>query len=248
MQIKLIKIGKAAELLGVSIDTLRRWDKSGKLLSVRIGSKGHRLYRFSDIESKLNSTSNQRNLAKEWAQSSRGFLLDSQSHCETRDVFQARLETMQSFLGKTMSLEKVVSLVIAVAGEIGSNSFDHNLGSWSDMMGVFFYYDEKNKSIILADRGQGILSTLKRVKPELNTAKEALEVAFTETISGRYPEARGNGLKFVRSVITNNPFSLEFQTGNAFLHLKQNDRGLSIQEVGTTIKGCFATIRIEKEI
>ncbi|MFH1958952.1 MAG: helix-turn-helix domain-containing protein [Patescibacteria group bacterium] len=248
MRFNLIKIGEAAELLGVSIDTLRRWDKAGKFLSVRTGSKGHRFYRFSDIESKLNSASNYRNLAREWVQSTEGFSLDPQVYCETRDMFQARLETLQSRLGKMMPLEKVVSLVIAVAGEIGNNSFDHNLGNWSDIMGIFFYYDERNKSIILADRGQGILSTLKRVKPELDNAKEALRVAFTEIISGRQPEARGNGLKFVKSIIINNSFSLDFQTGNAFLHLKQNDEDLFIQEIGTTIKGCFATIKIERTI
>ncbi|MEN8253509.1 MAG: helix-turn-helix domain-containing protein [Patescibacteria group bacterium] len=245
MQSKLIKIGEAAELLGVSIDTLRRWDRSGKFPSVRTGDRGYRFYRFSDIEFKLNSVSNHRNLSREWAQSPGGFLLDSQLHCRTRDVFQARLETLQSQLVRIIPIE-IVSLVIAVAGEIGNNSFDHNLGNWSDMMGIFFYYDEKNRSIILADRGQGILSTLKRVKPELDSDKKALRVAFTEIISGRHPEARGNGLKFVKSVIVNNPFLLDFQTGNAFLHLKQNDKKLSIQEVSTIIKGCFATIKIKK--
>ena len=48
---------------------------------------------------------------------------------------------------------------VAVAGEIGNNSFDHNLGNWADMIGIFFYYDEKTHTIILADRGQGVLVT-----------------------------------------------------------------------------------------
>jgi len=115
-------------------------------------------------------------------------------------------------------------------------------------MGIFFYYDDKTKSIILADRGQGILSTLKQVRPELNNSVDALKIAFTETISGRKEEARGNGLKFVRSVITKNPLSLDFQTGNAFLHIKQNDKNLFIRETDTSIRGCFATIKIEKTL
>ena len=247
MSTKLIKIGEVAELLGVSIDTLRRWDKSGKFSSVRTGSRGHRFYRFSDVELKLNSATNHRNLAIEWVQSRDGFALDPQIYyCQTRDVFQSRLETLQFELSKTFPLEGIVSLAIAVAGEIGNNSYDHNLGNWPDIMGIFFYYDEKNKSIILADRGRGILSTLKHVRPELNNSAEALKVAFTETISGRPNEARGNGLKFVRSVIIDNPLSLDFQTGNAFLHIKQHDNNLFIQETDIAIKGCFATIKIEK--
>ncbi|PIY80383.1 MAG: hypothetical protein COY80_03260 [Candidatus Pacebacteria bacterium CG_4_10_14_0_8_um_filter_42_14] len=244
MGTKLISIGKTAELLGISVDTLRRWDKSGKFSSVRTGSGGHRFYRFADIEFKLNSPQNQRNVAKQWVESSQGFSLDPQVYCETRDVFQARLETLQSELGKTFSLA-TMSLVTAVAGEIGNNSFDHNLGNWPDVMGIFFHYDEKNKMIILADRGQGILLTLQRVKPELKNAEEALRVAFTESISGRPSEGRGNGLKFVRSVITKNPFSLDFQTGDAFLHLKQHDDTLFIQKAGAVSRGCFATIKME---
>lgn len=245
MNNKLIKIGEAAELLGVSIDSLRRWDKSGEFPSIRAGSKGHRFYRFSDIEIRLNSFRNQRNIAKKWAESLTPFSLDSSVYCETRDVFQARLESLQKKLEENFSLESL-SLAIAVAGEIGNNSFDHNLGNWEDIMGVFFYFDEKKKTIILADRGQGILSTLKRVKSDLNNADEALRAAFTLSISGRKSEVRGNGLKFVRSVITEYPFSLNFQSGDAFLYLKQYDEGMIIQQANTTIRGCFATIRMEE--
>lgn len=246
MTTKLIKIGDAAELLGVSIDTLRRWDKAGTFSSVRTGIQGHRFYRFSDVEFKLNSSTDHRNLALEWVLSPNGFTLDSQIYCETRDVFQSRLETLQYQLGQTLPIDGIVSLAIAVAGEIGNNSYDHNLGNWPDMMGIFFYYDEKNRSIILADRGQGVLSTLRHARPELKNSVEALTVAFTETVSGRQPEVRGNGLKFVRSVISDNPLSLDFQTGNAFLHIKQHNSDLFIQEANTIIKGCFATIKIEK--
>ena len=39
--------------------------------------------------------------------------------------------------------------------------------------GIFFGYDLNKKRIALADRGLGILTILKRVKPELNTDAEA---------------------------------------------------------------------------
>ena len=37
--------------------------------------------------------------------------------------------------------ENIVPLIVAVAGEIGNNSFDHNLGKWPDSPGVFFGFD-----------------------------------------------------------------------------------------------------------
>lgn len=104
----------------------------------------------------------------------------------------------------------------------------------------------RNRKIVLADRGQGILTTLKRVRPELINSSDAMKMAFTETISGRYPETRGNGLKFVRSIIVENPFSLTFQTGNARLYLKKNDSELNIQQGEINIKGCFAIISFEE--
>ncbi len=45
---RLLSIGKAANLLDVSIDTLRNWEKSGKLLPIRT-STGIRKYRMADI-------------------------------------------------------------------------------------------------------------------------------------------------------------------------------------------------------
>ena len=97
----------------------------------------------------------------------------------------------------------------------------------------------------MADRGQGILTTLKRIRPELTDASQALKVAFTETVSGRFPEARGNGLKFVRAVIIENPFTLKFQTGDASLFLKEYDKELSISRGEEYIRGCIAIIGFE---
>ncbi|MBI3495624.1 MerR family transcriptional regulator, partial [Candidatus Berkelbacteria bacterium] len=50
MEGKLLKINQAAELLGVSIDTLRRWDESGKLVAIKKEGGTHRYYREKDIE------------------------------------------------------------------------------------------------------------------------------------------------------------------------------------------------------
>jgi hypothetical protein len=39
------------------------------------------------------------------------------------------------------------------------------------------------------------------VVPGLTDHQQALAIAFEQIVSGRHPEHRGNGLKFVRSVI-----------------------------------------------
>lgn len=50
VDITLLSVGDAAEYLGVSIQTLRRWDSSGKLKSVRHPGSGYRYYRLADLE------------------------------------------------------------------------------------------------------------------------------------------------------------------------------------------------------
>lgn len=45
---RLYSIGEAAELLGVSIDTLRNWEREGKVQSIRTEG-GHRRFRAIDL-------------------------------------------------------------------------------------------------------------------------------------------------------------------------------------------------------
>ena len=47
-----VRVGRAAEILGVSIDTLRRWEASGKL-RVRRSAGGQRLVGLADIRGVL---------------------------------------------------------------------------------------------------------------------------------------------------------------------------------------------------
>lgn len=47
---KFLTIREVSEILGVHQETLRRWDREGKLISVRIGDRGHRKYKKEDIE------------------------------------------------------------------------------------------------------------------------------------------------------------------------------------------------------
>ena len=49
-QARYLTIGGAAELLGVSISTLRNWDRAGKLLALRHPINGYRLYERAALE------------------------------------------------------------------------------------------------------------------------------------------------------------------------------------------------------
>lgn len=47
---KLLTIRQAAEVLNVQVETLRRWDKSGKLKAIRVNDRGDRRYKPEDLE------------------------------------------------------------------------------------------------------------------------------------------------------------------------------------------------------
>lgn len=179
------------------------------------------------------------NIAIDWTKSAVPVDLSPEWYCATRDVFQARLESLLS------SLEKIIGgdayLLTAICGEIGNNSFDHNLGNWRDVPGVFFAFDEKEKTVVLADRGQGVRQSLTRVIKDVKSDSEAVTIAFTKAISGRYPERRGNGLKFVASTVKEKRWELRFYSGDAVLSIKN---GLALQTEVSKMKvnGCCAIL------
>jgi len=244
MNARLLTISQAAKMIGVSIQTLRRWDQSGKLPAVRRKATGHRYYRKSDLEHFIQTNLKDLfRLARNWAASEAEAEPPSDFYCLDISVFQARLSMLERDLSKAKRLGEIFPLISAITGEIGNNSFDHNLGNWPDTPGIFFAYDVDKGKVVLADRGRGILATLKRVKPELDNHREALKVAFTEVISGRAPEYRGNGLKFVRDVVIARAISLFFQTGDAQIEIKEQDSDLNVKKSGIFLRGCLALIR-----
>ncbi len=170
--------------------------------------------------------------------------------CSTRDLFQARLDTMYRELIVHSLNDSEAALLTAVAGEIGNNCFDHNLGQWRDIHGAWFQHGLDGKScwVVIADRGQGVLASLKRVLPTLQSDQEALEVAFQRQISGRSPERRGNGLKFVRSVINGNASrGLYFQSRSGTVAFGGLDKAAKsrITSAGTGI-GTYSLILWDK--
>lgn len=149
-----------------------------------------------------------------WNENDKGILPPLEYYCKTRDVFQARLDHLLADCLRKFDKNQSY-LLTAIVGEIGNNSFDHNLGNWRDISGIYFAADLTKHEIIIADRGQGIFATIKRVKPTIKNDLEAMRVAFTERISGRAPEQRGNGLKFVKKIIEQQNWRMTFNSGNA---------------------------------
>ena len=234
-----LTINQVAKLLNVSIDTLRRWDKKGKFKAIRQKSGGYRYYSKESVELYLKDIFS---LAKKWL-TDPPIEPENNFYCPDSLVFKSRLNKLENDLSKIVELKNIFPLITAIVGEIGNNSYDHNLGNWPDVRGIFFAYDLNKKQIVLADRGQGILKTLSRVKPELKNDKKALEVAFTEIISGRAPEARGNGLKFVKQVILNNPFDLEYYSGDAKVNIKQGIRKINTKDSDVNYQGCLSILK-----
>ncbi len=175
-----------------------------------------------------------------WAQSGDSLSVNNDQLCPARDVFQARSVRLLPVLKKE-SNEGLSFLLLAVVGEIGNNSFDHNLGNWIDVSGAVLVHDEKNRIIILADRGQGVRKTISKVRPNLKNDEEALLVVFTEIISGRAPEQRGNGLKFTKKVMLENNLVLTYFSGNAICEIFNGK--MEIKHSDTLIPGMLAIIK-----
>jgi len=234
----LLSIGAAAKYLGVSVMTLRRWDASGKLRAIK-SPAGHRYYESETLGQLREDILS---LARIWASSAVVPEISESYYSDTQDRFRARLEHMALLITQEPTMTGVASLVTAVAGEIGNNSFDHNLGNWPDTPGIFFAYDINKRIIVLADRGVGIKTTLLRVRPSIKNDIEALRIALTERISGRAPEQRGNGLKFVASVAADNQIGISLQSGTAVAIIGKDEARLKITLADRNIPGVLARI------
>lgn len=125
-------------------------------------------------------------------------------YCESRDQVQARFPKWFALIKNSISDQNEASYALAILGELANNSFDHNLGQWKDKSGCVVGFEVNKEKVILAvaDRGQGIVNSLAPTLTKFGLSKdEALVSAFEKIISGRHPEQRGNGLKFVTQAI-----------------------------------------------
>lgn len=240
MEEKRIRIGKTAKMLGVTAQTLRNWDKAGKLRSKRT-TGGQRYYDLSDLE---RFQLDLKTLGWAWAASNQAPEIPNQYYCERQDRFTSRLEKMSIELLRVFGSDSIdlISLVTLVAGEIGDNSFAHNIGNWTDVTGIFYAYDIDKRYIVMADRGRGVRMTLSRVRPGITSDVEALNIAFTEIISGRDPEKRGNGLKVVRSIAQSNVIGLSFQSGIGMVHIPKDTGNMQITMSDKNVRGVYVVI------
>lgn len=234
-----LSISETAKIIGVTVETLRRWDELGKFKPSFISPGKHRYYTQNDINLFLKDVFSE---AKTWSLSTTPSVPPNPFYCHLKPVFHHKLERFQEELQKMPEYSELYSLIVGVTAEIGNNSFDHNLGNWPDISGIFFGYDLNKRKIALADRGRGVLTTLKNVRPELNDHQEALKVAFTEVVTGRAPENRGNGLKFVSGIIAEYPMNLHFYSGNALVTFQKGSVKPLISHSSITIQGCLALI------
>jgi ABC-type Fe2+-enterobactin transport system substrate-binding protein len=70
--------------------------------------------------------------------------------------------------------------------------------------------------------------------------------AFTKRISGRSPEQRGNGLKFVSETIQQNGWHLYFQSGSGSCTIDRH--GIAFIEKAPTVTGCLVILDFSGEI
>ncbi|OGL70196.1 hypothetical protein A3C09_02630 [Candidatus Uhrbacteria bacterium RIFCSPHIGHO2_02_FULL_47_44] len=234
-----LTISEAARYLGVSQMTLRRWHNDGTFSASYVTPGGHRYYSLADLNKK---TKGILRLAQEWVHAETPFVPESDFYCQTSDVFKTRFERMVHEMDANPLFIKTASLISSAAGEIGSNSYDHNIGNWPDVPGIFFAYDLGKRIIILADRGQGVLKTLQRVRPNLVSDQEALHVAFTEILTSRENEHRGNGLKYTKDALNLADATLNFQSGTATLRIQKGILKFKTEKTPDPIHGCLSVI------
>jgi hypothetical protein len=192
-------------------------------------------------------------IAFEWVNSAIGIIPVKDFYCPSRDIAEARTEKLPALLVSVGWPEDLAELFSATVSELVGNCFDHNVGQWKDVQGCWFeaQIEPSFVRVFIADRGQGILTSLQRVLSDLNDPIEALKKAFTEIITGRAPEKRGNGLKFVIRSLQKIPNvkSFVFISDSAKLSFNDSIDILYIDshlEKIEPIKGTYSEILIKK--
>lgn len=132
-----------------------------------------------------------------------------------RSELNGRLASYETIL-KKIHKDECLYLILSSLGEVGNNCFDHNLGYWQDEPGCLLIR-ETNYAII-CDRGRGIKQSLSSVYHLTKEDKNYISIAFTKIITGRAPEKRGNGLKFVRSNVLKCNLGLTCKSEGELIH------------------------------
>lgn len=162
---------------------------------------------------------------------------DEQYFCKYRDALQARVDTF--------ALQEKKYLVAAIIGEIGNNTFDHNWDfAKGHSRGTYLNLYEYKNTAVLADFGRGVKKSLEKVYKAKDDT-DAVKIAFTEQISGRAPEQRGNGLKFVLESVKKKTWDLYFQSGTGCCIIRHGD--VSFESSDIDVLGCLAILVFDGE-
>lgn len=190
--------------------------------------------------------------AFEWASSLNPIDPPPDFHCPASDVWQGRFSRIAPTLLRKNFDPDAISLLASAIGEIGDNCFAHNAPGWIDTRGCWFEYKLEDHLFhcIIADRGRGILKSLQGVRPELHSHQEALLTALTERVTGRAPEQRGNGLKYVMTVLSRlRSGTFLLHTGDASFSCDLPLDQTRIKEYITTshelIRGTYCEIKVQ---
>lgn len=168
------------------------------------------------------------------------------SHCNYRDEFDGRLPRfMQIFQNFGLDINNAAQATTLI-GELGNNTFDHNLGSWpTDISGNIIiaqnYPKLKKIQIVVGDPGVGFLGSMQPAYPELTNDLEAIKKGLSG-FTGRIGEKRGNGLKLIQQWTINDFYGIvSIQSGAGLIDV--NADGMEKREVQNTL-GTIAQLMI----
>ncbi|MFA6106276.1 MAG: hypothetical protein WC745_01240 [Patescibacteria group bacterium] len=168
-------------------------------------------------------------------------------HCNYRDEFDGRLGRFIQMFGNFGLNSGDATLAATLVGELGNNSFDHNLGSWpTDISGNIIiaqnYPKLKKIQIVVGDPGVGFLGSMRPAFPELSSDLEAIEKGLSG-FTGRIDERRGNGLRLIQEWTIKNFYgTLSIQSGTGLINVSA--KGMKKTEV-KPILGTMAQLMIE---
>jgi len=167
-------------------------------------------------------------------------------HCSTRDQFDGRLGRFVSMFQHFGMNENEAKRATSLIGELGNNTFDHNLGNWpTDVSGCIIaaqnYPNLKRIQVAVGDPGVGFLGSLKAAFPELSSDIEAIKKGLGGN-TGRIGEVRGNGLRIIQSwTIDNFSGMLAILSGEGFVQVEK-DR--MMEKKANKVLGTVAQIMI----
>ena len=133
-------------------------------------------------------------------------------HFATPLALESGLEPLARRVAEGLPKSELGDL-LAVIAHLAGNSFDHNAGAWHGAPGCWIEAQRAGKRLWLcvADRGQGVLRSLRRAHPEIKDEQDALVAAFDRPISGS--GRPGNGLKKVRWIVGNGERGIACRSG-----------------------------------